>query len=86
MHPLQLLAWFFGGATLINAIPHLVSGLMGKPFQSPFANPPGEGLSSPTVNVAWGFFNLFCRGCCCVRSGLSICAYPSMPWRPGLAV
>ncbi|WP_343615088.1 hypothetical protein [Novosphingobium sp.] len=58
MHPLQLLAWFFGGATLINAIPHLVSGLMGKPFQSPFANPPGEGLSSPTVNVAWGFFNL----------------------------
>jgi hypothetical protein len=31
---------------------------MGRPFQSPFANPPGEGLSSSTVNVVWGFFNL----------------------------
>jgi hypothetical protein len=31
---------------------------MGHPFQSPFAKPPGEGLSSSTVNVLWGFFNL----------------------------
>jgi hypothetical protein len=31
---------------------------MGHPFQSPFANPPGEGLSSSTVNVLWGFANL----------------------------
>ena len=31
---------------------------MGKPFQSPFARPPGEGHSVPTVNVLWGFFNL----------------------------
>jgi hypothetical protein len=30
---------------------------MGKPFQSPFAKPPGEGLSSSTVNVLWGFAN-----------------------------
>jgi hypothetical protein len=52
------LAYFFGGAVLTNAIPHLVSGLMGQPFQSPFAKPPGEGLSSSTVNVLWGFFNL----------------------------
>ena len=28
------------------------------PFQSPFAHPSGEGLSSSTFNVLWGFFNL----------------------------
>jgi hypothetical protein len=32
--------------------------MMGRPFQSPFAKPSGEGLSSSTVNVVWGFFNL----------------------------
>jgi hypothetical protein len=52
------LAYFFGGAFLSNAIPHFVCGVMGRPFQSPFAKPPGEGLSSSTVNVLWGFFNL----------------------------
>ena len=31
---------------------------MGEPFQSPFARPSGQGLSSSTVNVAWGTFNL----------------------------
>jgi len=40
-----------------NAIPHFVAGTMGHPFQSPFAKPPGRGLSSATVNVVWGFFN-----------------------------
>jgi hypothetical protein len=55
---LPLLAYFFGGAFLANAIPHLVSGMMGRPFQSPFAKPPGEGFSSSTVNVLWGFFNV----------------------------
>ena len=50
-------AWFFGGAFLLNAIPHVVAGSMGRAFQSPFATPPGEGLSSSTVNMAWGFFN-----------------------------
>src|SRR6202041_1348129 len=51
-------AYFFGGAFLANAVPHFVSGVTGHPFQSPFASPPGEGLSSSTVNVLWGFFNL----------------------------
>jgi hypothetical protein len=51
-------SYFFGGAFLANAVPHFVSGMMGRPFQSPFAKPPGEGLSSSTVNVLWGFFNL----------------------------
>ena len=52
------LAYLFGGAFLANAIPHLVNGISGSPFQSPFASPPGEGLSSSTVNVLWAAFNL----------------------------
>jgi hypothetical protein len=51
------LSYFFGGAFLANAIPHFVSGTMGRPFQSPFAHPPGQGLSSSTVNVIWSFVN-----------------------------
>jgi hypothetical protein len=51
-------AYFFGGAFLANAIPHLGNGISGHPFQSPFASPSGEGLSSATINVLWGFFNL----------------------------
>src|SRR5580658_1693738 len=54
---LHLVSYFFGGIFLTNAIPHSVSGLLGQPFQSPFAKPPGKGLSSSTVNVLWGFFN-----------------------------
>ena len=50
-------AYLFGGAFLANAVPHFVSGTMGQPFQSPFAKPSGEGLSSSTVNVLWGFAN-----------------------------
>ena len=49
--------YFFGGAFLANAVPHFVSGMMGRPFQTPFAKPPGQGLSSSSVNVVWGFAN-----------------------------
>ncbi len=52
------LAYFWGGAFLANAIPHVVSGVTGHPFQSPFAHPPGEGLSPAWVNVLWGSMNL----------------------------
>jgi hypothetical protein len=55
---LHWLACFFGAAFLTNALPHFISGLMGRPFQTPFAKPPGEGLSSATVNVLWALFNL----------------------------
>ena len=58
MEWLYYVAYFFGGLFLTNAVPHLVSGVTGRPFQSPFAKPPGKGLSSSTVNVLWGFFNL----------------------------
>ena len=57
MNWLHLVSYFFSGIFLANAVPHIVSGVMGRPFQSPFAKPPGQGLSSSTVNVLWGFFN-----------------------------
>ncbi len=50
-------SYFFGGAFLTNGVPHFVRGVMGQAFQSPFARPPGEGLSSATINVLWGFAN-----------------------------
>jgi hypothetical protein len=56
--PAHLASWFFGAIFLINAVPHLVAGVSGSPFQSPFATPPGEGLSSSTLNVIWGVTNL----------------------------
>ncbi|GAN67366.1 hypothetical protein [Acetobacter orleanensis] len=55
---LDLSAWCFGGFLLANAVPHAVSGMMGRPFQTPFASPPGRGLSSAPVNVVWGFANI----------------------------
>jgi hypothetical protein len=58
MNWLNLVSYFCGGLFVCNAIPHTCAGLMGQSFQSPFATPRGEGLSSSTVNVLWGFFNL----------------------------
>jgi len=52
------IAYFFAGAFLMNTVPHLVAGVSGNAFQSSFASPPGVGLSSSTVNVLWGMFNL----------------------------
>jgi hypothetical protein len=51
------LSYFFGGAFLVNALPHFVNGVMGNAFQSPFASPPGEGLSPALTNVFWGTLN-----------------------------
>jgi hypothetical protein len=58
MHWYNFVAYFFGGAFLANCLPHLGNGISGRAFQSPFASPPGKGLSSSTVNVLWGLFNL----------------------------
>jgi hypothetical protein len=54
----HLVSYFVGGMFLANTVPHLVAGISGSPFESPFASPPGEGLSSALVNVLWGLFNL----------------------------
>ncbi len=55
---LHLVSYLFGGAFLFNAVPHLVAGVSGRAFQTPFADPPGQGLSSSTLNALWGFLNL----------------------------
>jgi hypothetical protein len=49
---------FFAGAFLANVVPHFVHGISGDRFPTPFANPPGKGLSSAAVNVVWALFNL----------------------------
>ena len=58
MHSTHLISFFFSGVFLANAAPHLLRGVMGQPFQTPFAKPPGKGLSSSTINASWGFVNL----------------------------
>ena len=70
----HVVSYFFGGIFLANAIPHFVSGVLGRPFQSPFAKPPGRGLSSSTVNVLWGFLNAVIAYLFLVRTG-------SFDWR-----
>ena len=51
-------AAFFAGMFLANTVPHFVHGISGDPFPTPFADPPGQGLSTPIVNMAWALFNL----------------------------
>ncbi|HEY0297312.1 MAG TPA: hypothetical protein VGC69_18440 [Bordetella sp.] len=55
MHPISL---FITGMLFCNSVPHLVCGLQGQRFPTPFAKPRGIGLSSPLVNFVWGFANL----------------------------
>jgi hypothetical protein len=54
----EYLACFFAGVLLANGVPHFVHGISGDRFPTPFAKPPGRGLSSPTTNVFWALFNL----------------------------
>ena len=51
-------ASFFAGMFLANVVPHFVQGVCGNRFPTPFAKPPGRGLSSPMVNVVWALANL----------------------------
>jgi hypothetical protein len=74
MNWLWLMSYFFAGAFTENAIPHIVSGLTGRAFQTPFARPFGKGLSSSTVNVLWGFANM-------VVAYLLVARVGSFDWR-----
>ena len=56
---LLIILSFLSGLLICNSIPHLAAGLRGEAFPSPFAKPPGRGLSAPVVNVVWGWLNLF---------------------------
>ncbi|WP_158799662.1 hypothetical protein [Pedobacter sp. L105] len=71
-------AGFWAGSFFGNFIPHFVKGISGDAFPTPFAKPPGKGLSSPIVNVCWALFNLviayilFKRGKVSTEDNLSI--------------
>jgi len=54
---IQYFCCFLGASCVANAVPHFVNGISGRAFQTPFAKPPGKGLSSSTVNVLWAFVN-----------------------------
>jgi hypothetical protein len=75
-------AWFFAGAFLANSIPHIVQGISGNRFQTPFASPRGIGESSATVNVVWGFANVVIGG---VLLRVAFPAEGAPPWSLCLA-
>ncbi|MFT3946543.1 MAG: hypothetical protein QM763_06170 [Agriterribacter sp.] len=50
---------FFAGIFFINMLPHYINGITGKAFPTPFADPPGVGLSAPVINVVWAVINFF---------------------------
>lgn len=54
---LNLVQQFFAGAFLCNSVPHLVAGLQGRKFPTPFSIPATIGYSSALTNVFWGLFN-----------------------------
>lgn len=58
MHWYNYIACFFAGAFLANFVPHFVQGACGNRFPTPFAKPPGKGLSSAPVNMVWSLVNL----------------------------
>lgn len=54
----NFISCFFLGVFLVNSMPHFIHGISGEYFPTPFANPPGKGLSSPLINVIWGLINI----------------------------
>lgn len=55
---MHYIALFFTGVFLCNSLPHLASGLQGRPFPTPFTKPRGVADSAPFLNVLWGMMNL----------------------------
>lgn len=53
---------FVAGTLLCNGIPHLVAGLQGATFPTPFGKPRGVGHSSALTNLLWGAANLLIGG------------------------
>lgn len=62
-----------GGALLVNAVPHGVSGVQGRRFPTPFARPPARGLSSAATNVLWAAASAL-AGAALLRRGSSATA------------
>jgi len=62
------LACFFSGAFLVNVLPHLVHGIDGDYFPTPFGNVLGTLPTSPIVNILWAMINLL-TGFLLLRAG-----------------
>jgi hypothetical protein len=69
---------FASGFFLANTVPHFVHGISGDRFPTPFARPPGKGLSSPTINVLWALANLILWWVCFRAGGVSFGNKPSV--------
>lgn len=52
------LGLLIAGMLLCNSLPHLLSGLRGESFHTPWAKPRGVGHSSALENFLWGAANL----------------------------
>jgi len=62
MQGIEWLESLLAGLLLTNGVPHFVKGVCGDRFPTPFAHPPGRGLSSPMLNVVWGLLNFLLGG------------------------
>jgi hypothetical protein len=78
MHWSEPVAWFFSGAFLANFVPHFVQGISGNRFPTPFAKPPGKGLSSPIVNTVWGLANLAVGALFFINGKVAANGWPSL--------
>lgn len=74
---MELLWYFLAGFFAFNCVPHLVKGITGQTHMTPFKR-----VSSPQLNVVWGFVNvllaLYLLGMASGYGGLT------MPWNAGL--
>lgn len=74
---MTLLWYFLAGFFAWNGIPHIVKGITGQKHMTPFAR-----VSSPVVNVVWGFSNevamLYMLGLGSEMGGLTV------PWNANL--
>ena len=70
---LSLLWYFLAGFFAWNGVPHIVKGITGQTHMTPFKR-----VSSPMLNVAWGFINvvitLYVLGLASGNGGLTL------PW------
>ena len=75
---MTLLWYFLAGFFAWNGLPHIVKGITGQKHMTPFAK-----VSSPVVNVLWGFVNviitLYLLGIASGMGGLTL------PWDANLS-
>jgi hypothetical protein len=66
---MMYLMMVIGGALLCNALPHLISGLRGEAFFTPWAKPRGIGKPPALENFLWGTANLLIAVYLLTRTG-----------------